>query len=169
MNPDRSAHPPRMSGHHRRTYEAIFRHPQALNVEWHDVRSLLDAIGNVTEGLDGALTVSRNEHSVKLHAPEHKDIATEDLLAVRRFLERSGAALPHPKAEGAPAATGKQLLVVIDHHEAKVYHIETRGGPERLVPFDPHGFGRHLRSKTSTPTASGGRSGRASTSRSRRR
>ena len=39
------------------------------------------------------------------------------------------------------------LLVVIDHHEARVYRTEVRGAVlERIVPYDPHGFGRHLHS-----------------------
>ena len=39
------------------------------------------------------------------------------------------------------------LLVVIDHHEAKVYRTVDGGAvPERIVPFDPHGHGRHLHS-----------------------
>ena len=39
------------------------------------------------------------------------------------------------------------LLVVIDHHEARVYRTEVRGAvPERIVPYDPHGFGRHMHS-----------------------
>jgi hypothetical protein len=44
--------------------------------------------------------------------------------------------------EGAP-----HLLVVIDHHEARVYRTEVHGAvPVRLVPYDPHGYGRHLHS-----------------------
>ena len=43
--------------------------------------------------------------------------------------------------------TAPHLLVVIDHQEARVYRTEVHGAvPERLVPFDPHGFGRHLHS-----------------------
>ena len=41
----------------------------------------------------------------------------------------------------------KHLLVVIDHQEARVYHTEVHGAvPERIVPYDPHGYGRHLHS-----------------------
>jgi hypothetical protein len=37
--------------------------------------------------------------------------------------------------------------VVIDHQEAKVYHTEVSGAvPERITPYDPHGYGRHLHS-----------------------
>ena len=42
---------------------------------------------------------------------------------------------------------GLHLLVVIDHHEARVYRTELHGAvPERIVPYDPHGYGRHLHS-----------------------
>lgn len=43
--------------------------------------------------------------------------------------------------------TAPHLLVVIDHQEAKVYRTEVRGAvPERIAPYDPHGYGRHLHS-----------------------
>lgn len=39
------------------------------------------------------------------------------------------------------------LLVVIDHHEARVYRTEVHGAePVRIVPYDPHGYGKHLHS-----------------------
>jgi hypothetical protein len=48
---------------------------------------------------------------------------------------------------GTQADAAPTLLVVIDHHEAKVYRTETRDAvPERIVPYDPHGHGRHLHS-----------------------
>jgi hypothetical protein len=43
--------------------------------------------------------------------------------------------------------TATHLLVVIDHREARVFRTEVHGAvPERIVPFDPHGYGRHLHS-----------------------
>ena len=142
---DRPTAPPHLNGRHQHTYEAIFRHPAAHNLEWHDVQSLLDALGEVVEGRNGALQVTRNGQMVTLHAPKHKDVATvEDLLAIRRFLEQSGETAISPSV-----ATGVHLLVVINHHEAKVYRTELHGTvPQQLVPYDPHGFGRHLRSDT---------------------
>jgi hypothetical protein len=135
---------PHLDGHHQRTYEAIFRHPTSHNLEWHDVRSLLDALAAVEEKHNGSLQVTRNGKQAILHPPEHKDVASvEDILAVRRFLETSA------ESESAPTvAQGADLLVVIDHHEAKIYRAETHGTvPEKFVPYDPHGFGRHLHSE----------------------
>ncbi len=44
-------------------------------------------------------------------------------------------------------ANDSHLLVVIDHQEARVYRTEVHGTvPERIVPYDPHGHGRHLHS-----------------------
>jgi len=136
--------PSHLSGRHQHTYEAIFRHPTAHNLEWHDVRSLLAALGDVAEGHNGKLQVTRNGQQVILHAPKHKDVATvEEVLAIRRFLEQSGEA-----AVSSSVAPVTHLLVVIDHHEAKIYRTEMHGSvPQQLVPYDPHGYGRHLRSE----------------------
>lgn len=39
------------------------------------------------------------------------------------------------------------LLVVIDHHEARIYRTEVHGAvPVKLEPYDPHGYGQHLHS-----------------------
>lgn len=38
-----------------------------------------------------------------------------------------------------------QLLVVIDHREARIYRTEVHGAvPVRIAPYDPHGYGKHL-------------------------
>ncbi len=80
-----------MNGRHQHTYEAIFRHPAAHNLEWHDVLSLLTSLAHVVEEDNGSFVVTRNGHEVVLHAPKHKDVATvEHLLAIRRFLQESG-------------------------------------------------------------------------------
>ncbi|QEL16811.1 hypothetical protein [Limnoglobus roseus] len=136
--------PAHLNGRHERTYEAIFRHPAAHNLEWHDVRSLLDALAEVTEGSNGSLRVTRNGHETILHDPKHKNVTSvEDVLALRRFLEQSGVPAAQP-----PATAASDLLVVIDHQEAKVYRTLLHGTvPEHLAPYDPHGYGRHLRSR----------------------
>ena len=43
--------------------------------------------------------------------------------------------------------TAPHLLVVIDHQEARVYRTEVHGAvPQQIVPYDPHGYGKHLHS-----------------------
>ncbi len=133
---------PHLSAHHRHTYEAIFRHPVAHNLEWHDVRSLLEAIAAVTEGSNGSIHATRNGHTMLLHAPKHKEVPVQAVHDIRRFLndsQNSGAAVRDE--------SGHDLFVLIDHQEAKVYRIEANASaPEKLVPYDPNGHGRHLHS-----------------------
>ena len=53
---------------------------------------------------------------------------------------------PHKGETGPqPAAEGVNLLVVIDHRKACIYRTELHGSvPQRITPYDPGGFGRHL-------------------------
>ena len=77
--------------------------------------------------------------------------ATDEVLAIRRFLQESS-----DSPVVATVEQGSDLLVVIDHHEARIYRSESPGSiPEKLVPYDPHGYGKHLRAKV--PETSGRR------------
>ena len=44
-----------MSRTHQTTYNAIFQHPAARNLQWHDVRSMLNSISEVEEEHNGNL------------------------------------------------------------------------------------------------------------------
>jgi hypothetical protein len=131
---------PKLTGTHRRTYETIFRHPAAHNLEWRDVRSLLNKLAEIEEEHNGNLKVTRNGQTIVLTPPLHKDIAdVDELMKIRHFLESSGEVAPTIEAPGS------HLLVVIDHREARIYRAEQKGAlPERITPYDPHGYGRHL-------------------------
>jgi hypothetical protein len=131
---------PQLSSSHRRIYDGIFRHPAARNLGWRDVRSMLGALGEVAEEPNGNLKITRNGQTLVLHSSLDKNVAEiEELMAIRHFLERSGAVEPEA------AAKGMHLLVVIDHRQARVYETEVHGSvPQRITPYDPDGFGRHL-------------------------
>ena len=127
-------------GSHRGTYDAVFQHPVARNLQWRDVRSMLGSVAVVEEGGGGALKFTRNGQTLLVHRPRRKDFSdVRALMDIRHFLERSDAA---PKAD---VAEGVHLLVVVDHREARVYRAELHGSvPQRVAPYDPGGFGRHL-------------------------
>jgi hypothetical protein len=60
-------------------------------------------------------------------------------------MESHSSSLQQPQHE----PQGAHLLVVIDHREARIYKTDLKGSvPERITPFDPHGFGRYLHSVT---------------------
>ena len=131
-----------LSGRNQHTYESIFHHPVAHNLEWHDVISLLNEIASVAEERNGVFQVTSNGQMLSLQAPKHKDAPIEMVLEIRDFLERSEASR---LAKVVPCAL---LLVVIDHHEAKVFRAELHGiVPQQIMPYDPHGYLRHLVSK----------------------
>ena len=131
---------PQLSGSHRRTYDGIFLHPAARNLSWQDVRSMLGELAEVVEEPNGNLNITRNGQMLALHPPLDKNVAEiEELMEIRHFLERSGAASPEASPEGV------HLLVVIDHRQARVYKTEMHGSaPQQITPYDPDGLGRHL-------------------------
>jgi len=131
---------PHLSGAHQSTYDAIFHHPVAHNLQWREVRSMLAALADDVQEHEGTLKITLNEQTLVLHQPYGKNIADmHELMEIRHFLERSGVALQEP------AAGGTHLLVVIDHRQARIYKAELSGSlPQRIMPYDPGGFGRHL-------------------------
>jgi len=128
-----------LTGSHLRTYNSIFQHPVSHNLEWRNVRSLFNHIAEVVEQPNGNLKVSRNGQSMVLHTPRTKDVAeVDELMELRHFLERSETAPPEA------AAGESHWLVVIDHHEARIYRSEMNGTlPERILPHEPSDYFRH--------------------------
>jgi len=122
-----------------RTYNTIFQHPVSHNLEWRHVHTLFRHLGSVEEEPNGNLKVTRNGESLVLHPPRTKDVAeTEELMALRHFLERSETARP---VADDPAA---HWLLVIDHHEARLFRSEMHGAvPQKLLPHEPDRYFRH--------------------------
>jgi hypothetical protein len=132
-----------LTGSHRTTYDAVFQHPIARNLTWRDVVSMLGALeGTAQEEHRETLKVERNGRTVVLHQPSRKNITdVQEVMNLRRFLEQSQAAQPQPQ----PASAGAHLLVVIDHHLARIYQAELHGSTaQRIIPYDREGSGRHL-------------------------
>ena len=63
-----------LDNHHRRTAQAILSHPVSHNIEWRDVLSLLEAIGEVSEEDNGKFKVAIGGETETLHRPSGKDI-----------------------------------------------------------------------------------------------
>lgn len=127
-------------GTHQSTYDAIFQHPIARNLQWRDVRSMLVALADATDEFNGNLKLTRNGHTLVIHPPVRKDFSdVHGLMKIRHFLVQSGAILRQPVQDG------RHLLVVINHRLARIYKTEFHGSvPVRIVPYDAAGSGRHL-------------------------
>jgi hypothetical protein len=135
----------KLSGSQQHTYETIFRHPVAHNLEWHDVLSMLGVLGEVVEEHNAKLKVTRGGQTLVLTVPRGKDVASiDELMKIRHFLEQT------KPGQDQPAASAAHLLVVVDHREARVYKTDLRDSePIRIVAEDPHGFDRELRNDQS--------------------
>jgi len=140
-----------LSGSHRRTFDALFRHPLAHNVEWKDVVSLIGKLGDVREPSSNEFVLQLGGRRLVMQKPHHKDLTADELLAVRHFFIKGGFSPEHPSQKTAePAPAAPELLIVVDHHGAKIFHIDaaadTAADPV-IRPYDPHHFLHHLQHK----------------------
>jgi hypothetical protein len=83
-----------LDAHHRDTLEKIFRHPAGGNVEWRQVRSLLDATGAATEEHNGKLEVKLGDETEVLDPPRRKDVDAQMIVDLRRMLSEAGFSSP---------------------------------------------------------------------------
>ena len=79
-----------MNTEHRRTLEMITGHRGTRNVEWHRVRSLLEAVGTVRDEHNGKLEVTVGRERLVFQPPHGKDVDEQTLVDIRRLLERAG-------------------------------------------------------------------------------
>jgi hypothetical protein len=139
-----------LNGHQRKTLAALFRHPAAHNLEWHDVQELLGHIGTLEKRHNGEIGLTIGTEHATLQKPKAKDLDFEELKHLRTFLKKVGfdpeeSTLSDTiKAASEPADS--DYIVVIDHHEARLFemHASQHEQPQVIVPHDSHGFLRHL-------------------------
>jgi hypothetical protein len=82
--------PTHLSGHHRDTLLKIFQLETNHNVEWHDVISLLRAIGSVEEQHDDMFLFRIGTQTEVLTRRAEKDIDGQQLVDLRRILRGAG-------------------------------------------------------------------------------
>jgi hypothetical protein len=79
-----------IDGHHRATVQKIFNHPVSHNIQWHDVLSLLEQVGEVTEGHDGRYTVRLGTETETFDTPRGHDVSEQQVVDLRRMLKGAG-------------------------------------------------------------------------------
>jgi len=70
----------------RKTLEQIVDHRSGANIEWRQVRALLEPLGTVTEEHNGKVTVTVAGASEVFQPPCEKDVDEELLSDLRRML-----------------------------------------------------------------------------------
>ncbi len=82
----------KLDGHHRATVEKIFSHPTSHNLQWHDVLSLLRAVGTVEERHDAHHTVTLGPETETFDASRSRDLDDQQVVDLRRMLSGAGIA-----------------------------------------------------------------------------
>ena len=88
-----------LNNHHRDTLRKIFSHPASGNLEWRQVISLLEAVGDVEEGHNGRFKVRLGPEVEVMNRPRGKDVDTQMVVDLRRML--SGAGVTPDGAHGS--------------------------------------------------------------------
>ena len=68
----------------------IFAHPTSRNIEWREVHSLLDAVGEVEEEHNGKFKVTLGPETEVIERPRGKDIDMQLITNLRRMLGGAG-------------------------------------------------------------------------------
>jgi hypothetical protein len=153
-----------LNGHHRKTLATIFHHPASHNLEWHDVLSLLNCLGSVSERHSGGYEVTIGTDRADLGRPHGKDLTGDELRHVCAFLT-TAARTPADLADEAPAQgddhdAARLCVVRIDHQQARLFWPDDEGDvtapPQVLKPEDADGSARRLEHRQGNDDHDGG-------------
>jgi hypothetical protein len=141
---------PPVTGSRRRTLEAIFRHPAAQNLEWTDVVGLIEQIGDAHAKADREFVFEVAGKRHVMRKPHAKDLTSAEVFELRHFLSQAGVSPGTPSPAVATSLSTPDLLIVVDHHGAEVFHVDVASdeASEHVIkPYDPHHFLHHLAHK----------------------
>jgi hypothetical protein len=137
-----------LTGPHRRTLEAIFRHPSAHNLEWRHVVGLIAEIGDAHEKANSEFVFEVAGKRHVMRKPHTKDLTSSEVIEVRHFLAQAGFSEEHPSQPAAhPDPVAPSLLIAVDHHGTKIFSVDVTSddASEHVIrPYDPHHFLHHL-------------------------
>jgi hypothetical protein len=97
--------PKRLDSNQRDTLLQLFQHPTSHNIEWHNVLTLLEAVGSVEQLSDGKFRARLGDETQVLARPKQKDIDTQLVVDLRRMLTEAGYAALVEELE----AKGKEI------------------------------------------------------------
>jgi hypothetical protein len=137
-------------GRSAKTLETLFAHPVPANLHWSDVLTLIQRFGSVEHHRHGNLHVDIAGHRLTLKHTNEKQLDREQATHLRTFLEGLGITPGHPELSTPESKAFDQpaLVIVLDHHEARLWQQAAASAPVKqgpgLHPHDPHHFLHHL-------------------------
>ncbi len=154
-----------LNGHHRKALESLMRRPASHNVEWHDVLSLLNHVGTVTERHNGVFDVKIGEREIVLDRPKGKDLESGQVRDLRSFLVSVGMSSndsTQSELSGPFDEEVRTWVALVDHHQARLFHVSGEHGdpmpPVIIVPDDSDGSRRRLEHRQGNDDHDGGHS-----------
>jgi hypothetical protein len=130
----------------RRTIDSIFHHPVPHNLSWADVLYMLRQVGSAEEKADGKFSLQVGGKHLVFHKPHGKHLDAREIDELRHYLASAGISKDVYGAGAPPPPAPVDVVVVMDHHEAKLYQIllSSDQHPQTVRPYDPHHFLHHL-------------------------
>jgi hypothetical protein len=89
-DPRRTPHGSGLNHHHRVTLEKLFSHPLSGNLEWRQVRSLLEAVATTTQEPNGKIQVELGGKTEVFQPPVDKDLERQLIVDLHRMLTNAG-------------------------------------------------------------------------------
>jgi len=80
----------KLDHHHRTTAARVFRHPTSHNIQWHDVQSLLESLGECRETKHHSFELTLDDQVVIFRGPLARDLTDEHVCELRRVLRGVG-------------------------------------------------------------------------------
>ena len=127
---------------HEELLQSVLAGKLPRNLSWSDVTELIAQVGEVQKHAGDEFAFVVGSQRAFFKRPHSHDMQVEDVSRLRKLLHDAG--LSAPKHE--PHQPGR-MVVVIDHHAARLYQDLGGSRPESEItinPADPHGFHRHL-------------------------
>lgn len=106
----------------RRVLARIYQHPLSHNLSWREVIELFSATGEVEHAHNGNLVLKLGADHLVFKTAHDKDLAADDVMALRHFLTRAGwtpTSMPAKPLMPAKAA----IAIVLDHASARIYDL----------------------------------------------
>ena len=112
------------------------------NLSWADTVDLIKHIGEVkSHGSDEFVFIVGTQQAFFKHPGTH-ELGVADAGRLRHLLRSAGSSLPRNEV-----IQPCRMVVVIDHHVARVYQDDNKNVPEAedtVLPYDPFNFPHHL-------------------------
>ena len=135
-----------MSKHLESLYRTLLNGKLPHNLSWAEAVELVEHLGAVQPHGNDEFVFVVNGQNVFFKKPHTHDLGVEEVSRLRKLLKEAG-----PDANELAAHAGEpaqpRMIVVIDHHAARVYQDLGGSRPadkQKVQPYDPYHFHHHL-------------------------